>query len=248
MLGASAPVFAAQPTSLVSACSGVSLPPSVVTNILSPVLTGIVSPIQNTINPALGVIQIIPIVGQVIPPLNINLTGLLSTAASGAPISLSVLDNNGTIIGPGAQCNTASDSFQLNTPAGIAIGGNRITGLGANGLDASAGELGSIAFGNNAATAASATNAVAIGTNSVATAGATGGVAIGNDASVSVANSVAIGAGSAATRGAQAGYAALGLAAPQVSVGEVSVGSGGSARQITNVAAGSAPTDAVNVS
>ena len=248
MLAASSPALAAQPTSLVSACSGVSLPPSVVTNILSPVLSGIVAPIQNTINPVLGVISIIPIVGQTFPPLNINVTGLLNTAASGAPISLSVLDNNGTIIGPGAQCNTASDSFQLNTPAGISIGGNRITGLGSNNLDATAGELGSIAFGNSANTAASAVNAIAIGTDSSVAAGATGSVALGNAASVSAVNSAAIGANSAAGRGAQAGYAAIGLVAPQTSVGEVSVGSAGNARQITNVAAGSAPTDAVNVS
>ena len=37
------------------------------------------------------------------------------------------------------------------------------------------------------------------------------------------------------------------MAAPQTSAGEVSVGSNGSQRQITNVAAGSAATDAVNV-
>ncbi|WP_426167546.1 beta strand repeat-containing protein [Sandarakinorhabdus sp. DWP1-3-1] len=211
-------------------------------------LTGIVSPIQNTVNPALGVIGLIPIVGEIITPLDINLTGLLGSAAAGDPISLSVLDRSGTIIGPGSQCNTISDSYQLDTPAGIAIGGNRITGLGANGLDAVAGELGSIAFGNSATTAASATNAVAIGTGASVGAGATAGVALGDAASVTAANSVAIGAGSVAARGAQAGYVAVGLAAPQTSVGEVSVGSAGNARQITNVAAGSAPTDAVNVS
>ncbi|MDD4880071.1 MAG: YadA-like family protein, partial [Gallionellaceae bacterium] len=51
-----------------------------------------------------------------------------------------------------------------------------------------------------------------------------------------------------ATRGAETGYTAYGLTAPQNSVGEVSVGSVGNERTITNVAAGSAATDAVNVS
>jgi len=48
--------------------------------------------------------------------------------------------------------------------------------------------------------------------------------------------------------GAQSNYAAYGLAALQNSAGEVSVGALGSERKITNVAAGSATTDAVNVS
>jgi len=64
---------------------------------------------------------------------------------------------------------------------------------------------------------------------------------------VGVANSVALGADSVATRGPQAGYIAFGLAAPQNSAGEISVGASGAERQITNVAAGSAPTDAANV-
>ncbi|WP_197042163.1 YadA-like family protein [Sandarakinorhabdus oryzae] len=227
---ATAPVHA-QAASVVSACSGVSLPRSVVTDIVRDPLLGIVNPIQSTVNNILGVVGVIPIVGQVFPPLNINVSGLLSTAASGAPISLSVLDNNGTIIGPSDQCNSIADSFQLNTQGGIAIGGNRITGLGSNGLDAVAGEAGSIAFGNSAVTAAAATNAVALGTG----------------ATVTAANGVALGAGSVADRAPSAAYAAYGLATPQASAGSVSVGAPGAERQITNVAPGSAPTDAVNV-
>ena len=49
------------------------------------------------------------------------------------------------------------------------------------------------------------------------------------------------------TRGAQTGYTAYNMDAPQNSVGEFSVGSEDGQRQITNVAAGSADTDAVNV-
>ena len=49
------------------------------------------------------------------------------------------------------------------------------------------------------------------------------------------------------TRGAQTNYTAYNMDAPQNSVGEFSVGSEDGQRQITNVAAGSADTDAVNV-
>jgi autotransporter adhesin len=70
---------------------------------------------------------------------------------------------------------------------------------------------------------------------------------IGAGATSSVANSVALGFNSNASRGEQMNYTAYGLAAPQTSVGEVSIGSPGAERQITNVAAGSADTDAVNV-
>lgn len=70
---------------------------------------------------------------------------------------------------------------------------------------------------------------------------------LGAEASSSVANSVALGYRSAADRGAQPGYTAFALAAPQSSVGEVSIGAAGQERQITHVAAGSAPTDAANV-
>ncbi|WP_165418341.1 YadA-like family protein [Dyella amyloliquefaciens] len=70
---------------------------------------------------------------------------------------------------------------------------------------------------------------------------------IGAQATASVDNSVALGFASSANRGAQSNYSAYGLVAPQNSAGEVSVGAPGQERQITNVAAGSAPTDAVNV-
>ncbi|MCV5900263.1 hypothetical protein OFN63_29595, partial [Escherichia coli] len=49
------------------------------------------------------------------------------------------------------------------------------------------------------------------------------------------------------TRGAQTNYTAYNMDAPQNSVGEFSVGSADGQRQITNVAAGSADTDAVHV-
>ncbi|PZO75390.1 MAG: hypothetical protein DI640_05125 [Sphingomonas taxi] len=245
---ASQPAYAqvAPPTNLVSACSGVSLPPSVVTNILRPVITGIVTPVEGTVNPILGVVgAIIPLV----PALNINASGLLANAASGAPITLQVLNTNGTIVGPGDRCDSQADGFSLRTPAGIAIGGNRITGLGASGVAAFAGEANSIAFGNAAVTDATALGAIALGTDAGVGAGATGAVALGTGAIATGANGVALGAGSLAARGPVAGYTAIGLGTvAQTSAGEVSVGTATAQRQITNVAAGSAGTDAVNVS
>lgn len=75
---------------------------------------------------------------------------------------------------------------------------------------------------------AAGASSVAIGTQSKAT--GENSVAMGNGASASASNSAAVGAGSVADR-----------------AGSVSVGSAGNERQITNVAAGTAPTDAVNV-
>jgi len=89
-------------------------------------------------------------------------------------------------------------------------------------------------------------HSVVVGDSAVGT--ANGQTLLGAEATSNQANSVALGYRSAALRGAQASYSAYGLTAPQVSAGEVSVGTaGGGERQITNLAAGSANTDAVNV-
>lgn len=232
--GAMATALLATPSqgALVSACTGASLPTSAITQFLSPVVTGLATPIQTTVNNILDVailgIDIGPLV--VGGPLSIDTTGILNNAIAGGPITLDVLKTDGTILGPADSCQTTADSFTLDTPAGIAIGGNSITGLG-GGAAASAGTIDSIAFGNGASTSLAATDSIALGARASATA----------------ANSIALGADSAATRGALAGYAAPGLAAAQTSAGEVSVGSPGAERQITNVAPGSQPTDAVNL-
>nr|WP_227852826.1 YadA-like family protein [Klebsiella oxytoca] len=84
----------------------------------------------------------------------------------------------------------------------------------------------SIATGNGAQ--ASGNGAIATGNN--ASASGTGSVAIGDNASVTASNSVALGSGSVADRD-----------------NTVSVGSAGNERQVTNVAAGTEDTDAVNV-
>jgi autotransporter adhesin len=106
---------------------------------------------------------------------------------------------------------------------------------------------------------ASGTDAVAIGMGATAssqngialgyypTASGLNAIAIGVGANASADHSTALGGGSVASRGGQTDYVAPFLTAPQTSVGEISVGNDTVQRQITHVAAGSAPTDAVNV-
>ncbi|HHU8416088.1 TPA: trimeric autotransporter adhesin UpaG, partial [Escherichia coli] len=88
---------------------------------------------------------------------------------------------------------------------------------------------------------------IGIGLNTLVLADAINGIAIGSNARANHADSIAMGNGSQTTRGAQTNYTAYNMDAPQNSVGEFSVGSEDGQRQITNVAAGSANTDAVNV-
>ncbi|WP_256682034.1 YadA-like family protein [Klebsiella grimontii] len=103
----------------------------------------------------------------------------------------------------------------------------------ASGTDAIALGQGAVASGNNSIATgngaqASGNGAIATGNN--ASASGTGSVAIGDNASVTASNSVALGSGSVADRD-----------------NTVSVGSAGNERQVTNVAAGTEDTDAVNV-
>lgn len=88
---------------------------------------------------------------------------------------------------------------------------------------------------------------IGIGLNTLVLADAINGIAIGSNARANHADSIAMGNGSQTTRGAQTNYTAYNMDAPQNSVGKFSVGSEDGQRQITNVAAGSADTDAVNV-
>lgn len=139
---------------------------------------------------------------------------------------------------------------------GVAIGGYETTATGSH----------SIAMGYSAD--AIANDTVAIGTN--AEAKADNGIALGNNTKVSVRNGVALGAASVANRTSMTGastsdsssVASRTVYAPSTvnsndatairntlvgDLGAVSVGSSAGTRQITNVAAGSADSDAVNV-
>lgn len=120
------------------------------------------------------------------------------------------------------------------------------TGSNATAIGYDASASGNEATALGVGTSASGQNGVAVGHG----AGASGlnAIAIGVGASATADHSTAIGGGSIASRGGQIDYTAPYLTAPQTSTGEVSVGNGADVyRQITNVAAGSAPTDAVNV-
>jgi trimeric autotransporter adhesin len=199
---------------VVSACSGVSLPKSVLTDTIGDVITPVLAPVESTLSTL------------TFGTVNLGINSALANAAAGAPITLNVLDVNGNAVDllTDPTCETTSDSFSLTTPKGISFGGNKITGLGTPGSEASAGELDAIAIGNLASTAT----------------GAYGAVAIGAGASATHAGSVALGSGSLAN--------GLTLNLPAFLIGgtasaEVNIGG----RRLTGLAGGANPGDAVNV-
>jgi len=171
---------------------------------------------------------------------------------------------NGTSVGMGAT-TTATDAVAIGsrtTSAGVnsTVLGNQVTvdadnsiaiqGNSVVNVAADAASKHAIAIGTMSTVSTSASG-IAIGELSTVT-GANKGVALGANASATAANSVALGAGSTttATLGAAAynpGSAALSGTASAAN-GEVSIGKTGSERRLTNLAAGSAATDAVNVS
>jgi autotransporter adhesin len=144
----------------------------------------------------------------------------------------------------GAQSN--SESYTDSQIAGVTSSGCRGTsdtlacGTGAT-TDGSAGTL---AVGINSS--ASFAGSVAIGRGAVANADPT--VAIGDNSQALATNSVAVGANSVATTAAT-NSVALGQGSQATRANTVSVGNEatGLTRQIAGVAAGTAPTDAVNV-
>ncbi|WP_108627528.1 YadA-like family protein [Achromobacter pulmonis] len=141
--------------------------------------------------------------------------------------------------------NTDADKATVQTgTSGVASGSNAAVS-GKNG----------VAIGSNAVSAAEETVAVGAGaTASASGATATGSgarasgkrsSAVGQKASASGNNSVAVGAGAKASN---TNSVALGADSATDRDNSVSVGYAGGERQITNMAAGTAPTDGVNVS
>ncbi|MFV8882961.1 ESPR-type extended signal peptide-containing protein, partial [Serratia fonticola] len=156
--------------------------------------------------------------------------------------------------------------------AGMATGGIAVGALsfvqGMNGVAMGSSSYGggnySLALGASAQTNADYSNAIgydaqaaaqgglALGQSTRITSTGANGTAIGRNASVSGGNSVALGAGSVSDNSTMASaaynpYTSFTLAGA-TPVGEVSIGTAGNERRITNVAAGSQNTDAVNVS
>ncbi|WP_027782068.1 MULTISPECIES: ESPR-type extended signal peptide-containing protein [Burkholderia] len=163
---------------------------------------------------------------------------------SGLGDRVSDLEAGGGSGGPGGPGNGSGDfdpsgsgegSVQLGPEADAA--GSNSTAIG-NGASASAGGStaigqGSLASGNNGTAIGHGSNASGAGSTALgqgSNSSGSGSTAVGQNANASGNNSVALGAGSVADRD-----------------NAVSVGSAGAERQITNVAAGTAPTDAVNV-
>ena len=125
-----------------------------------------------------------------------------------------------------------------NTTSDVLVAGNKntVTNVSA-----------SIVMGNNQKLE-NRENVISLGNGNSIT--ANNAIAIGNGAGVSVEGGVALGVGSvASTDAGVSGFGADGKtdAIWQATKGAVSVGGNGETRQITNVAAGTADTDAVNV-
>ncbi|UOR16692.1 YadA-like family protein [Qipengyuania aquimaris] len=250
---------------VVDVCTGITLPRSAVTEVIGAVNQPIVEQIETTVNDITTVTLVLSPLAT-ITDLNIDLSTILADAEAGEPISLQILDTDGNVITASDDCNVVADAYTLDGQSGIEIGGNQITGLGADGQTASAGELDAIAFGNNASTAAGATGAVAIGTNASAT--AANSVALGADSVADRADTVSVGSagnerqivnvadGTTATDAATVGQvdAAIALATQNIveyddaTQSQVTLqGAGGTT--VTNVAAGiisGTSTDAVN--
>ncbi|WP_241024363.1 YadA-like family protein [Burkholderia sp. Ac-20365] len=187
-----------------------------------------------------------------------NASGSGSVAAGGAAVGSG---SNATAVGTSATASAANAvavgvNAQSAGAASIALGQSANVGAGASN---------SMALGYAATvTSAVASSGFAIGTGSQVSANdgtalgrdtrvtATDSEALGHAATASAANSVALGAYSTTTANlSAAGYnPGTGTLAGIASAanGEVSVGKAGAERRVTNVAAGSAATDAVNVS
>ncbi|MFV3369546.1 YadA-like family protein [Pseudomonas sp. NY15435] len=169
--------------------------------------------------------------------------------ASGAANAAVAVGINANAVGNAAALGSNSKAVTRATAVGGAAtaDGNRTTALGY--YSHATGDS-SMALGPAAVTTVDAVNAVVVGVSGSAS--AANAVAIGASASATAANSVALGAGSTTTANlSQAGWnPGSGTLAGTASTnnGEVSIGSAGAERRLTNLAAGSAATDAVNVS
>lgn len=129
---------------------------------------------------------------------------------------------------------------------GVAVGANATAGGDhgtAIGGDSYAAGANDTALGGNAQVHADGSTAV--GANAVVAAAATNAVAMGEGATVGAASGTALGQGSSVTA---KGAVALGQGAVANQADTVSVGNATQQRRIVNVAAGTAGTDAVNVS
>ncbi|MGY4422840.1 autotransporter adhesin [Bradyrhizobium sp. JR6.1] len=143
--------------------------------------------------------------------------------------------------------NTSLDAL-YTTVNNISTGSGGIKYFHANSTAADSSATGAESVAIGPQSVASGANAVSMGNGSAAS--GANSVAIGAGAKATSANSLALGANSTTTANlSDAAYTpVVGKSVAGVATGEVSVGSSGAERRVTNVAAGSAATDAVNVS
>ncbi|WP_342235701.1 hypothetical protein, partial [Inquilinus sp. OTU3971] len=155
----------------------------------------------------------------------------------------------GRITATSTDAINGSQMFALATVVDNAvIGGGGIKYFHTNSTLADSSPTGTNSTAIGPASTASATNAISMGNG--ASASANNAIAIGAGAQATKANSLALGAGSKTLANlSDAAYTpVVGATTAGVATGEVSVGTSGAERRVTNVAAGSAPTDAANVS
>ena len=160
-----------------------------------------------------------------------------------------IIGDNNVSIGTGAGSVTAtnvyaSESIMLGTQARAinSTAANPVTNVIAIGKGSSGGSNSTIAIGQNASSTNQ--NSIAIGTN--ASAPAYNGVAIGSFSVANTEGGTVEGYNANASRTDK--YAGLAGAVLKGNLGAVSIGNGGTmTRQIKNLAAGTADTDAVNV-
>ena len=204
--------------------------------------------------------------GGLVAVAGVSLTVGVSAGLAQTALSSTSLDSNGDSVvfdtgsaTVGATGTAVGDSSTASGDNSAALGasstasGNNSSALGANstasGDSSSAVGASSTASGNNSSalganSTASGNNSSALGANS--TARGTNSVAVGAGASALGNNSTAIGANAfVAVSGNNS--VALGQGSIAARPNTVSVGAPGQERQITNVAAGIAPTDAANV-
>ncbi|WP_211230554.1 YadA-like family protein, partial [Inquilinus limosus] len=187
---------------------------------------------------------------------NFTLTGFAGTNPT-STVSVGDVGAERTItnVAAGRISSTSTDAINgsqmfalANVVDNAIIGGGGIKYFHTNSTLADSAAIGTNSTAIGPASTASASNAISMGNG--ANASANNAIAIGAGAQATKANSLALGAGSTTMANlSDAAYApVVGMKPAGVATGEVSVGSSGAERRITNVAAGSAATDAVNVS
>ena len=181
---------------------------------------------------------------------SIALLGLLVAASGYALLAPSVasaatciLDTNGNGTVDSGDGSLGADDTSGNPSSNLACGeASAATGGQATAIGTFSKASGSQSTAAGYQATATGPQAVAIGNS--ATANATGAIAVGNFASASGVFSVALGIGASASAN---NSVALGQGSVTDREGTVSVGAAGKERQITNVAAGTLGTDAVNL-